>query len=335
MKEVTFIRHNIDKWKSMELTLETVDTQSPDTLADLYTELTADLAFAQTHYPSSRITLYLNNMAYALHGSIYKNKREKWSRLITFWTHEVPLTMYEARKYMLISLLVFLAGIAIGVISTMGDAEFPRIILGDNYVDMTLENIRQGHPMAVYDGTPEDMMFFGITIHNVMVSFQIFAFGLLTCFGTGIFLLYNGIMVGAFETFFYQHELLGESALAIFLHGTLELSAIVISGSAGFALGWGWLFPGTYSRGESFRRGARQGLRIIVGVVPVFIVAGFIESIITRHTEIHDAIRLSIILCSLAFVLFYYIYLPKKRYLHANEQTKSAALREERLRTEI
>ena len=57
----------------MELTLETVDTQSPDTLADLYTELTADLAFAQTHYPSSRITLYLNNMAYALHGSIYKN----------------------------------------------------------------------------------------------------------------------------------------------------------------------------------------------------------------------------------------------------------------------
>lgn len=62
----------------------------PDQLADAYTELTADLAFAQTHFPTSRITIYLNNLASALHNEIYRSKREKWTRIITFWTREVP-----------------------------------------------------------------------------------------------------------------------------------------------------------------------------------------------------------------------------------------------------
>lgn len=123
----------------------------------------------------------------------------------------------------------------------------------------------------------------------------------------------NGIMLGAFQTFFYRHDLLWESALAIWLHGTLEISAIIVAGAAGLALGNGWLFPGSYSRGESFRRGAKRGAKIIVGTVPVFIAAGFIEGFITRHTHLPDALRLSLIFVSLAFVIFYYIYLPNRR----------------------
>ena len=140
-----------------------------------------------------------------------------------------------------------------------------------------------------------------------------FVSGLLTSFGTGFVLLQNGIMLGAFQTFFAQHDLLWESALAIWLHGTLEISAIIVAGAAGIAMGNGWLFPGTYPRLTSFRRGARRGLRIVVGTVPVFIVAGFIESFFTRHTEWPDLLRLSIILASLAFVIYYFIILPKQR----------------------
>ena len=63
MKEVTFIRRNIEKWKGTEKVVEQAANLSPDQLADAYTELTADLAFAQTHFPTSRITIYLNNLA--------------------------------------------------------------------------------------------------------------------------------------------------------------------------------------------------------------------------------------------------------------------------------
>lgn len=313
MKEVTFIRRNIDKWKETERVVEQAKTLSPDKLADVYVEITADLAFSQTHFPNSRITIYLNNLAFALHHEIYRNKREKWERVFTFWTDEVPQTMYDARRELLISFVVFTISIFIGVLSTANDPNFVRLILGNSYVDMSLENIANGEPMAVYNGSSEVPMFLGITLNNIMVSFYCFAMGILTSFGTGYILFSNGVMVGAFQTFFYQHGLLWESSLAIFLHGTLELWAIIVAGAAGLALGNGWLFPGTYSRLESFRRSAKRGLKIIVGTVPVFIMAGFIEGFVTRHTDLPTALRLGFILVSLAFILFYYIYLPNKR----------------------
>ncbi len=313
MKEVTFIRRNIEKWKETEKMVEQATSLSPDAVADVYTDLTADLAFAQTHFPASRITIYLNNLASALHNKIYRNKREKWTRVITFWTREIPQTMYEARRELRTSFLVFVISVVIGVISTVGDSDFVRLILGDYYVDMTLDNISKGTPMAVYDSSSELPMFLGITLNNVMVSFRCFAMGILTSFGTGYMLFSNGIMLGSFQTFFFQHGLLWESMLAIWLHGTLEIWAIIVAGAAGLALGNGWLFPGTYSRMEAFRRGARRGVKIVAGTVPVFIMAGFIEGFITRHTELPDALRLGVILISLAFILLYYIYLPNKR----------------------
>ena len=90
MKEIIFIRNNIRKWQDVENIANDPSAYSPDDLADAYTDTTADLAFAYTHYPNSRITLYLNNLCVALHNGIYRNKKEKWSRLITFWTRRCP-----------------------------------------------------------------------------------------------------------------------------------------------------------------------------------------------------------------------------------------------------
>lgn len=313
MKEVTFIRQNIAKWRGAEIVVETIGDTSATELADNYIDVTSDLAFAQTHYPESKITHYLNNLASALHNEIFRSHRYRWSRLLTFWTEEVPLTMWEARRELLMSFIVFAASAFVGFLSQLLDPEFCRIILGDGYVDMTLQNIAAGKPMAVYNGDAEDAMFGSITMNNVRVSFITYVMGIFTSIGTGTVLFVNGVMLGSFQTFFAQHGLLGESALAVWLHGTLEISAIIVAGAAGIAMGNGWLFPGTYPRLTSFRRGARRGLRIVIGTVPVFIVAGFIESFFTRHTEWPDWLRLGIILCSLAFVIYYFIILPRKR----------------------
>jgi len=313
MKEVSFIRQNIEKWKSLEKIVDDADIYNPGVLADAYTDITTDLSFSRSHYPASRITIYLNNLASALHNLLYKNKKEKYSRIITFWTQEIPDVMYHSRKELLYSFLVFIISVAIGIISAANDDSFVRLILGNGYVDMTLNNIEKGNPMAVYDSTSEVPMFFIITFNNIRVSFITFVFGLFTGFGTGFVLLRNGIMIGAFQTFFFQHNVGFESMLTIWLHGTFEISAIIIAGAAGFALGNGWLFPGTHSRGYAFKQGAKRGIKIIAGLIPVFISAGFIESFLTRHTEYPTAVRLSIILLSLAFVIYYYIILPKLR----------------------
>jgi uncharacterized membrane protein SpoIIM required for sporulation len=174
--------------------------------------------------------------------------------------------------------------------------------------------------MAVYGGDSELLSFLGITINNVKVAFLTFVMGIFTSFGTCYFLMNNGIMVGAFVTFFIVRGLFVESILAIMLHGTLELSAIVIAGGAGITLGNGWLFPGSYSRIQSFVRAARHSVKVLASTVPLFVVAGFIEGFFTRYTEVGDLLRLLVILCSLAFVIFYYVLLPIKRHRNATSK---------------
>ena len=319
MKEILFIRQNIEKWKELEPVVDRADKEDPERLADAYMEITTDLAFARSHYPTSRITIYLNNLASALHNTLYKNKREDRARLLDFWRTELPMTFYASRRELLYALLIFLVSTLIGAFSTAQDADFPRLILGDDYVDMTIRNIKAGTPTAVYDDGYSWMMFFRIVTNNLFVAFDIFVVGLFTGVATAFHLFRNGIMLGAFQAFFFRYHVGWESALAIWMHGTLEILSIIIAGAAGFALGNGWLFPGTYPRGYAFRQGARRGLKIIIGVAPFFIVAGFIESFLTRLTWLPDALRATFILVCLAFMIVYVVFYP--RYLWRKAQT--------------
>ena len=113
------------------------------------------------------------------------------------------------------------------------------------------------------------------------------------------------------------------SLLTIWIHGTLEISSIVLAGGAGYVLARGLLFPGTYSRIEAFRLAAREGLKLALGLVPIFCVAGFLESFVTRHTEMPLAMSLSIIGGSAAFIGWYFVVLP--RQLRRREALLAAA----------
>lgn len=320
MREAAFIQQNKPKWERLELVVDGLDKLSSDEASELYIALNDDLSYAQTFYPTSNIVTYLNGLASRLHHHIYRNKRTNRGRFKTFWTEEVPLALAATRQQLLLSFTVFMLAIGIGALSAKYDATFVRLILGDDYVDMTLENIHNGEPMAVYGGSDESVMFLGITINNIRVAMLCFAAGSFASFGTALLLLYNGIMVGAFQYFFHEQGVLRESLLTIWVHGTLEISAIIIAGAAGFALGNGMLFPGTYKRIESFRSGARLGMKVVIGLVPVFIVAGFLESFVTRHAlTLPPFVSLSLIGLSLAFVIYYFIILP----YHAEQRTST------------
>ena len=312
MREVTFLKKNADKWKEIEVFISSKDKVDPDKLADLFVELTDDLSYSRTFYPESKTTQYLNSLTAKVHQSIYKTKKERKERFIQFWKYEVPLIFYKHRLKIIISFSIFIISMLIGVVSSAGDNGFVRLILGDSYVNMTLENIDKGDPLAVYKQMNGVDMFLGITFNNIRVSFFVFMSGLLFSFGTAWILMSNGIMLGAFQYFFHVHNLLFESILVIWIHGTLEISSIIIAGAGGLVLGNSILFPGTYSRSQSFRIGAKEGLKMIVSLVPIFITAGFLESFVTRHTNMPVYLSLIIILGSLSFVVWYFFIYPIK-----------------------
>jgi uncharacterized membrane protein SpoIIM required for sporulation len=312
MREVAFLQNNKEKWQKFENILVSNYNINPDELAELYIEITDDLSYSRTFYPKSKTTAYLNQLTIKIHHKLYKNKKEDVSKFKTFWQKELPQIMFNSRKELLTSFLIFFISMVIGVVSTSGDQRFVRMILGDYYVNMTIENIKKGDPLAVYKDNESSLMFISITMNNIKVSFFAFIFGIFMSIGTGYILLSNGIMLGSFQYFFAQYGLLLESIRVVWIHGTLEISAIIIAGAAGIKMGNSYLFPGTYTRLHSFRNGAMDGLKIVLGIVPMFIAAGFLESFVTRHTEMPYILSFFIILLSLAFVIWYFIIYPLK-----------------------
>jgi uncharacterized membrane protein SpoIIM required for sporulation len=314
LREVTFLKKNADKWKEIETSLSSDSKVDPDKLAELFIELTDELSYSRTFYPDSKTTSYLNSLTAKVHQSIYKSKKERKERFLQFWKYEVPLLFYKHRIKIIISFSIFFISMLIGIVSSAGDSGFVRMIMGDSYVNMTLENIDKGDPMAVYKQMNGVDMFLGITFNNIRVSFFAFMMGIFISFGTAWILISNGIMLGSFQYFFHFHNLLLESILVIWIHGTLEISSIIIAGASGLVLGNSILFPGTFSRSQSFRIGSKEGLKMVVSLVPIFVVAGFLESFVTRYTNMPIIASLTIIILSLTFVVWYFFIYPKVVY---------------------
>lgn len=314
MREAAFVKQNKDKWAKFENVISNNIKISPDELSALYIELTDNLSYAQTFYPDSNTLRYLNDLSTKAHQKIYKTKKESRNRLVTFFTKEFPLFFYQYQKQLLISFLTFTIFVLVGVYSAGHDKTFVRAFMGDAYIDQTLENMQNNDPMAVYKKQAEMNMFLGITVNNIKVALFTFVFGILLGVGTLFFLMRNAIMVGTFQYFMYENGFLWESARTIWIHGTIEISVIIVAGCAGLVLGKSLLFPGTYTRLKSFVNGAKAGLKIVISTIPFFIIAGFLEGFVTRHIEMPDWLAITIITLSLALILFYYVFYPQ--YLH-------------------
>src|SRR5882762_4633368 len=183
MREAAFVKQNMKRWKEYERLLQERILE-PEKKSEIFIQLTDDLAFAQTQYPASETARYLNHLSSQIHQQIYKNRKEERSRFIAFWTRELPVLFARMRRPLLYSFIITLIAFAIGIISTLGDHTFVRLILGDAYVNMTLENIKKGDPMGVYGSFDPVTMFFAITFNNIRVAFVAFAAGIIFSFGT-------------------------------------------------------------------------------------------------------------------------------------------------------
>lgn len=309
MRETEFIDKNKEKWTQYERALAR-DSKDPELLNQLYIHTTDDLSYSRTFYPNRSVRVYLNSLAQKTFLQIYRGRRGEAGRFFTFWTDELPRVVYKQRGALLLSLGIFVLSMLIGVVSYQIDPEFAEVILGEYYMEMTRTNIENGDPMAVYKERSPFSMSLAITLNNILVAFLTFISGAFFAVGAVVQLIRNGVMVGVFQYFFYDQGVLQESLLTIWIHGALEISSIVIAGGAGLALGSGLLFPGTLSRLDAFKLSARDGLKIMLGTVPLFIIAGFLEGYMTRHTDAPEALRAVFIVLCFAFILWYFVIYP-------------------------
>jgi uncharacterized membrane protein SpoIIM required for sporulation len=306
LREGLFIKKNIDKWKQYQYG----NTTDPDEMAQQFTELVNDLGYSKTFYPHSKVTQYLNGLASRIYLGIYKNKREEANRIWRFWKTDLPLTVRKHHRTILIAFIVFTGFAIMAAFSAANDETFVRGILGDDYVEMTEENIAKGDPFGVYKGQSELNMFFYIALNNIYVSFRVFVLGFLLGLGSVKELFVNGVMVGAFQYYFFAKGLGLASVLVIWIHGTLEISSIILAGAAGLIIGNSILFPGTHKRLHSLMQGGKDGLKVMIGIMPPLLVAAFLEGFVTRYSTMPQWLSASILLASFTFVVWYFVIYP-------------------------
>jgi uncharacterized membrane protein SpoIIM required for sporulation len=316
MREALFIKKNAQKWNEYQY----LQTEDPDQMADRFITLLDDLSYAKTFYPHSKVTQWINSLAVSIYQTIYQNKKQRFSRLLTFWQYELPLMFRKYHQLFLYTFLLFVLLCSMAVLSSMKDDGFVTGILGENYVAMTEENIEKGDPFGVYSDESRFSMWVRIAYNNIKVGFLMVVSGI--TFGLGTLYLYvqNSIMVGSFQYMFFAKGLGWQSVLVIWIHGTLEISGMIIEACAGFILARSILFPGTFSRWISFKRGVKDAMKICVSLVPITILAAFLESYITRlssnafdkstNTSLPVAASISILAVSLFFILWYFVVYP-------------------------
>ena len=301
-----FIKSNKDRWEKVQKGAAT----DPDEMATNFIQLVDDLAYAKTFYPTSRVTHYINSLAARIYLGIYQNRKEESNRILNFWKTDLPLTIRKHHGVILFSFIIFAVFFSVGFFSSMKDDSFVRQMLGDDYVNMTEENIENGNPFGVYQSGSSFLMWVGFMINNIMVSLMYFvrgiAFGVLTITA----LMKESVRIGAFEYMFFAKGLGGQAVVTVLLHGLLELTAIIIACAAGVVLGKSFLFPGTIKRLDALRQGAKDGVKIVIGLMPVFAVAAFFEGFVTRHYKMPLFLSLSMLAVSATFVIWYFIIYP-------------------------
>ncbi len=311
MREVAFIKQNKEKWLEIEQVITGKLKKNPDDLSSLYINLVNDLSFAQTYYPKSKTTVYLNYLSSRIFQNIYKTKRAEQNRLFYFFKTEVPLIVHQYRRYLFYAFGFFILFTLIGFISAYYDKEFVNIILGEGYVNMTIENIKDGNAVGVYQQGSNWGTAIVIILNNLKVGATLFIMGVFAGIGTLYALFSNCVMLGSFQYFFAEYGALKDSARGIWLHGTFEIFSMVVEAMAGLILGASILFPKTFSRFESFKIGFKDAFKIFLSTVPFTIIAGIIEGFVTRYAlRMPEFLNIIIIFGSLAIIGGYYFVYP-------------------------
>lgn len=306
LREALFIKKNRERWlKNQEQIPEDADE-----MASEFTRLVDDLAYAKTFYPTSKVTRYINTQASGIYLNIYRNRKEESNRLISFWKYDLPLTIRKHHSTLFFSFIVFLVFFVIGFFASSQSDDVARGFFGDSYVEKTIKNIESGNPFGIYESGNPILSWLGIMINNIKVSLMMFVGGIFAGIPAIYLLAQNAGMVGVFDQFFAARGLGIDFFLVVFVHGTLELTAIIVAGAAGVVLGKSYLFPGTVKRMTAFKQGAKDGVKIMVGLVPVFGLAAFFEGLITRLYNDISIFTTIITSLSVVFVIWYFVIYP-------------------------
>src|SRR3989441_9407842 len=282
-----FINERKTAWQRLEELLQLVDHMSlrrlhreeVRELGRIYRRTASDLAIARAESRDPRLVNYLNSLVIRAHGRIYRANAQGGQRIRNFFARDFPRTFRRTWCYTATAFGVFLVFSVIAFVGTRIDPDFSEFAgISPFFREIVIKNKThwwEDLNEANQIGSSQ------IFTNNIRVTFYAFALGAMFGVGTLYVLAFNGAMFGALMELTYRAGF-GNALLTFVVgHGVIELSCIFIAGGAGLLIGTALLMPGDLSRGDALKSRGMEAVRLIVGCVPLLVVAGIIEGFIS------------------------------------------------------
>lgn len=315
-----FVLQHKDNWEQLEHSIQhlhkrkrRISGKEIDQFHQLYQQAAQNLSYSQTYFPNNDVTAYLNGLVAKSHNLLYKDQVTSTRQIKDFFTMTFIKLLLEQRTAAIIAMLLFTLGAAGAFFAALEDPKNLTAILPQEILQgVDPESLGEGNQQV-----PASMMSASIMTNNIQVAFLAFAGGITLGLLTVYVMIYNGIIIGALAAIFWQH---GKSYVFwayILPHGVIELTAIFIAGGAGILMGYKFFVPGNYSRIYQLKVQAKRSVQLIIGTIPLFIIAGIIEGFITPA---NISLELKYLVAFLTLIgLILYVWIGKRKLLAKTE----------------
>jgi uncharacterized membrane protein SpoIIM required for sporulation len=278
----------------------------------LYRQTATDLSALREDPGSQHYARYLNQLLGRAHNIIYTGKKATPLSVVNFFRYEYPAIFRRFFPYTAAAFAIFTAGAVIGMLVTVTNPDWMRQLLGPGMI-RTIEK-REMWTHSVVSMKP--LAASGIMTNNMSVSFMAYASGIMAGLGTLWFAAWNGVLIGVIGAACWMAGMSLKLWSFVAPHGVLELPAIFIACGAGFRLAHGLLFPGILPRRDALAVAGAESVRLLVGVIPMLLVAGTIEGFFSPT----DAPVWSKFAVAIALFTMLVTYLSSGRYRRTSER---------------
>lgn len=287
--------------------IQRLTPQDVKTLSLLYRAATSDLALAQRDFPRHQITQYLNRLVGRAHAAVYRGEALAVNRLLDFALRGFPRLFRETSTFTLIAaLFLFVPALIAGFDLAFRPENAVWLLPGSAQALIPTIEEKELWTQIPINERPYASSF--IMQNNIQVSFLAFGSGLSAGLYTIWILVSNGLTLGGLLGLTAHYGIGFDLATFVIGHGVIELSVICMAGGSGLMLGWALLRPGLQRRRDAVALAARKAVRLLLGAVPMLVIAGTIEGLISPSETIPWQVKWSIGITS-GILLYSYLLL--------------------------
>ena len=248
-------------------------------IAQLYRQCCEHLALARERAYPVHLVAQLEALTARAHQRIYRRHDYGLRALRDLLLYQAPAAVRALRWHLaIVAVLFWLPALVVGV-ATWLEPQFVLTVLDAAEVRSFdwMYGPDTGEHLGRRSGDDWDM--FGTYIlHNIGISFQCFAAGLLVGVGSLLMVAFNGVLLGAVAGLLVAHGD-GERFFSfVITHSAFELTAILLSGAAGLKLGHAVLAPGRLTRTQALTRAARETGPVVACFFVMLVIAAAIEA---------------------------------------------------------